>query len=128
MDDARVRIVDESPAGAILHELTLVLATRRITVRALIERRVRDEVERWTAGGEPPRLVEPAGAEVELNSSRRRRSIDADAQCERALDAFARGRVLVIANDRQAASLDDEIALGPDALVVFVKLVPLVGG
>ena len=34
MDDTSVRIVDESPAGALLHELTLLVAARRITVVA----------------------------------------------------------------------------------------------
>jgi hypothetical protein len=126
--DAALRIVDESPAGAILHELILRVPAPRITLRALIEQRVREEVARWNAGGERPRLFEPTGAEAELNAPPRRRVVVADTHTARALAAFEAGRILVLADARQITSLDDEIAIGPDTVVSFIKLMPLVGG
>ena len=128
MDDGSIRIVDESPAGAILHELRLRVDAPRVSVRALIERRVREEVARWNAAGERPRLVEPDETEAALNGPRRRRVVVGDPQVARALAAFEAGRVLMLVDARQVTSLDDEIAICPGTVVSFIKLVPLVGG
>lgn len=132
--DGAVRIVDESPGGAILHELMLTLAhpEERLTARALIERRVRAEVAAFnasSAGALFHGLVQPTRTEAELNGYRLRepRLLDADAQCARALEAFERGAFLIVAGDHQVESLDEELALG-DGVVSFIKLVPLVGG
>lgn len=126
--DAGIRIVDESPAGAILHELFLPVNAPRVSVRELIERRVREEVARWNAAGDRPRLVEPEGVERELNGPRRRHVVVGDAQVSRALAAFEAGRVIMLVDARQVTSLDDEIVIRADTVVTFIKLVPLVGG
>ena len=45
-----------------------------------------------------------------------------------ALEAFERNGFFVIVGGRQVESLDEELALGADTDVRFVKLTPLVGG
>lgn len=135
MSAARVlRIIDETPSGQPLHELTveLRLASERVTVRELIERRVRAEVERHNAAPSPyfQGLVQPTEAERELNGYRLRgaQRIDADAQVRLATESFARQGFLLLVDDDQVEDLADEVVLTPDTIVHFVKLVPLVGG
>lgn len=111
---------------------TLDVPTERITVRDLIRTRVYEEVREYNA--RRPEyfrgLVQPTGAERTLNGFkiRRTRSIDPEEQFERAIEAFYRNGFLVLVDDRQIEELEDEIEVGPETTVTFVKLVPLVGG
>ena len=129
---ATLTIRDESAAGETLLELTLSVSAKRITVRELIRERVCHEVEEYnrrkpdTFRG----LVQPTDSERTLNGYRLKqpRTIDADAQCAKAMHAFAGNQIIVLVDDRQVESLDEEIALGPDTRVSFLRLTPLVGG
>lgn len=130
---AALKIVDETPTGEVIRETTLMLASETITVRELIERRVRDEVRAFNErkAGEVFRgLVQPTDTEASLNGYRLRkpRQLDADAQYAKALEAFEKNGFFMLADDRQVESLDEKIVVGPDVRVSFVKLVPLVGG
>jgi hypothetical protein len=128
----RIRIVDEVPGAGRHAAFQLEVGAERVTVRDLIERRVRHEVESHNETMPPTfvGLVRPAGAEAVAGGWRltRTNQIDADAQVHAAWDAFARGRVLLLIDDRQIDGLDDVLVLRPDAEVCFFKLVPLVGG
>jgi hypothetical protein len=75
-------------------------------------------------------LVQPTESERALNGWRLKkpRRIDAEEQVARAWDAFSNGRFLLLVDDRQLDTLDQEFALRLDAQVCFYKLVPLVGG
>lgn len=127
-----ITVWDQSPSGQRSNPVKLVLASERITVRELIERRVRAEVDAHNASlGDYFRgLVAPAEAEVALNGYRlkRRAPVDADDQCARALAAFARNGFFLLVGDRQAEELDEVLVVTPGLEVHFVKLVPLVGG
>ncbi len=59
---------------------------------------------------------------------REARQIDWKKQFELATEAFDAGRILILVNDRQAASLDEEIVLSPETDIAFLRLMPLVGG
>jgi hypothetical protein len=111
---------------------TLTLVSERVTAREIISRRVREEVDAHNATmPEHFRgLVQPADAEVLLNSYRMRgpRQIDAERQCQKALEAFERNGFLLLVNDRQVESLDEPIVIGDRADATFIRLVPLVGG
>ena len=111
---------------------TLRLASERITAREIISRRVREDVDAYNAnrGEHFNGLVQPAGAEKLLNGYRMRqpRLIDADRQCENAIEAFGRNGFLLLVDNRQIESLDEPIVIGDRADVTFIKLVPLVGG
>ncbi len=111
----------------------LRLASERISVRELIERRVRQEVEEFRAqqATEVFRgLVQPTGTEQTLNGFKvpRSRTIDPDEQVDKALAAFLGNGFLLLVDDQQLDELEAEISVTPNRTVSFVKLVPLVGG
>jgi hypothetical protein len=127
-----ITIVDETPGAERRVALKLTLWSEKVTARELIERRVRHEVETYnrTTPEVFEGLVQPTDAEQILNGWRLKapRVIDADRQVTRAWNAFSQGRILVLVDDRQLETLDEEVALTRDAEVCFFKLVPLVGG
>lgn len=95
-----VTFVDETTLGARTASEPLAVPEERLPLRELIARRVALE-------------TGPEGYEAAL---------------ARALDAFARNGFLVLVGDRQIEDPDEWVALGPATEVVFLKLVPLVGG
>jgi len=132
MAEAALTIVDQSPAGKPLHRRTLRLVSHRVTLREIIEARVRQEVEEHNR--KPPAtfrgLVQPTDTEATLNGYRFRkpRVIKAEPQVGKALAAFEANGFFVLFDDRQLEDLDELIEVVPDVEIVFVKLVPLVGG
>ena len=127
-----IQIVDETSSKEPLREFRLELASERITARELLERRVRSEV---AAYNEAPAavfegLVQPSESERVLNGFklRERRKLSADAQVKAAIDAFESNGFLLLLDDRQLDSLDDEVVVGPETKARFVRLVPLMGG
>ena len=111
---------------------TLDVPAERLTVRELIRTRVYREVRDYNLR-QPEYfrgLVQPTDAERTLNGFkvRRRRRIDPEKQFERAIESFYRNGFLVLVDDRQVEELEDEIEVGPETTVTFLKLVPLVGG
>lgn len=129
---ATLTIHDESATGETLLELTLTVFAERITVRDLIRQRIFHEVEEYnrrkpdTFRG----LVQPTDSERTLNGYRlkQRRTVDADTQLAKAIDAFAGNQIIMLVDDHQVDSLDEEIIVRPDTRVSFLRLTPLVGG
>lgn len=125
-------IHDETTSGERRQSLTLHLPEPTISARELIRARVFEEVkvfndnisERYFG------LVQPADAERELNGYRvsKGRRIDWHEQSRAALEAFERNGFLLLVDDRQVESLDEEIRVRLETRVTFLKLVPLVGG
>ncbi len=125
-------IRDEAPAGAAPREWSLDFLTERVTVRELIRSRVYQEVQDYNLR-QPEQfhgLVQPDDAERTLNGFKLRkpRPLDWKRQYERAVEAFEKNQVLILVNDRQAESLDQEIEIKPGAQVTFLRLTMLVGG
>ena len=131
---AALEIIDQTTSGEELGTLRLELVSERITVRELIERRVRHEVEAFNAKNEQGffrGLVEPTDAERVLNGGvrlKKQRRLDPDEQVAAALKGFESNGFFMLAEGRQMESLDEELFLTGEARVTFVKLVPLVGG
>ncbi|RIV39511.1 hypothetical protein D2L64_08505 [Micromonospora radicis] len=105
----------------------------RLTLRELIRRRIHQEVAEHNAATPAPRrlLVQPTPTERALNgepAERSHRRVDAARQVALAEEAFGRNGFVVLVGDRQAEELDDEVDLRRDTEVIFLKLVPLVGG
>ncbi len=129
---ATVTFLDETATGRRLDELTIPDLPRAMTVRELVRLRVREEVARHNA--QPSHhfrgLVRPEDAEVELNGYRLRspRRLDWQRQADVAERAFARNGYFVLVGDRQVDSLDEVVDLSGNPELVFVRLVPLVGG
>jgi hypothetical protein len=125
-------IRDESTSGETLHEFSLDVLTERLTVRELIRSRVYQEVKDFNARQPEafPGLIQPTGAERILNGCRprKKRQINWKSQYERALAAFRAGQVLILVDDQQMRSLDEEIVVTPKSRVSFLRLTLLVGG
>ncbi len=125
-------IRDETTAGKRMGSGSIELSADSVSLRELIEQRVRQEVAQYNNRRDEyfHGLVQPNESEQTLNGyrMRNRRAIDAEAQVGRALEAFARNGFLVLVGDRQVESLEARIGVRPEIEVSFVKLVPLVGG
>jgi hypothetical protein len=127
-----IRIADEVRPGRGGDDDLVLALPDRVSVRELIRTRVREEVAKANADRSKPRrlLVAPIDAEETLNGYRLRgsRLIAWERQADVALDAFQRQAFFVFVDGRQVGSLDDELALGADSEVRFLRLTPLVGG
>ncbi len=125
-------IRDETTAGEAWPEWSLEVLTERITVRELIRSRVYQEVQDFNVK-QPQRfrgLVQPTDAEATLNGYQLRtpRVIDWKSQFEKAITAFNKHQILILLNDRQVESLDEEIEVKPGSTATFLRLTMLVGG
>ena len=130
---ATLTVRDETTAGQQTNELTLDFLTERITVRELIRSRVHQEVKDHNLQKAQivfRGLVKPTDAEEQLNGYKLRqpRRLDWHKQFDAALEGFQNNGVLILIDDKQAESLDQEIVIRHDTKVTFLKLVPLVGG
>jgi len=128
-------VCDESNLGDRRPAITLNLPEPTITARELIRARVFEEVKAYNEAPFGPYrgLVQPAPEEQVLNRSaaeknRSRRKVDWHEQAQVALDAFQGNGFLLFVDGRQVESLTQEIGLRSETEVVFLKLVPLVGG
>jgi hypothetical protein len=127
-----VQIRDEKVGGGTTREWALEVLSERMTVRELIRSRVYQEVQDYNVeqGQVFTGLVEPADAEKTLNGwkLKKPRQIDWKRQFELVCEAFERNQIVVLLNDRQADSLDEEVTVAPSSEVTFLRLTPLVGG
>lgn len=127
-----VTFVDETTSGERRGSWGLEIAEERLTLREVIRRRVFQEVAEYNASTPSVfrGLVQPTDAERMLNGYKLRvpRRIDPEEQSALAADAFGRNGFLVLVGDRQIEELDEELDLPTGTEVVFLKLVPLVGG
>ena len=127
-----LQIRDETTTGDITREFKLEILSEKITVRELIKKRVFEEVDEYNsqAPGMFHGLIQPTESEQALNGLKIRKvkKVDPEKQYQKAIDAFGTLSLMVIVNDRQVESLDDEIIITPKTVVTFLKLVPLVGG
>jgi len=125
-------IRDETLSGEPLREWALQVLTERLTVRELIRSRVYQEVQDHNArrGDVFQGLIQPEEAERALNGwkLKKNRSLDWKRQFDRAVEAFEKSQILILVNDRQAESLDEEFIIEPQTTVTFLRLTLLVGG
>ena len=125
-------ITDATPSGERLHSFTLDHLAERTSVREILRARIWQEVMDYNQqqSGVFCGLVQPRDAERALNGVKLKalRTIDWEAQFQRACEAFERNSFFILIGDRQADSLDEEFDVEVDTEVQFVKLTPLVGG
>ena len=128
----QLTISDQTTAGETTGACVLDLLTERITICELIRSRVYQEVQDYNLkqGQVFNGLVQPEETEKTLTGwkLKKPRQLDWKRQLDRALEAFEGGQILILVNDRQAESLDEEIVLEPQTTVTFLRLLPLVGG
>jgi hypothetical protein len=129
---ATLNIRDETLGADSMHAWALEVTTERLSVRELIRSRVYQEVQDYNVEQSQVfrGLVQPEEAEKTLNGwkLKKPRELDWKKQFERAIEAFEANQILILVNDRQAESLEEEIVITPDTTVTFLRLTPLVGG
>lgn len=128
----QIDVYDQTTCGSSSRSITLEFLTDQITVEELIRSRVYQEVKDFNTS-KPERyngLVRPAFVEAALQSGKpiRHEHVDWKAQFEMAIEAFESKKILILVDDRQAELLTDEIVVMPETSIVFLRLVPLVGG
>jgi hypothetical protein len=127
-----ISIRDEDFSGHILNEIQVNFSSKTVTVKEIIENRVREEVALYNhkASGIFNGLVEPSNAEKMINGVklREKKIIDPEKQVYVALDAFQKNGFFLLVDNIQSESLDQEVELQPSTIVSFLKLTPLVGG
>ena len=127
-----VTILDEAPSGERFGTRKLEIAAGTVTLRMLIERRIREEVEEFNR--KQPDVfsgfIQPTETEKVLNGYRlkAKRQLSWENQYKKALEAFANNGFFVIVDGHQVEELDEVIPLRETSEVHFLKLVPLVGG
>jgi hypothetical protein len=125
-------VVRDRTPGREGDELLLADLPQRLTLRDLIRTRVREEVARYNADrdGIFRGLVRPEDAEETRCGYRvaRGRRLEWEKQARVAEEAFERNGFFVLVDGTQVDDLDEELDLGVDTDVCFVRLVPLVGG
>jgi hypothetical protein len=118
----------ERPAPGI----TLPAVPDRLTAQELIRLRIREEVARHNAS-----RVERLGGILQLNPDEVARNrarpstgtaLDWEEHAAAACRSFERNRYYLFVGGRQVTGLDQEIDLTGDPEVLFLKLLPLVGG
>ncbi len=131
---ATLNIKDESMFGLAEPDyyFKLNFPTDRVTIRQLIETRVREEVENYNST-QPEifrLLVQPNLAERVLNGFKfkEKKKINWREQYEKAVEAFERNGFIVLVDDLQVEDLDQIIEIEAKTSVTFLKLVPLAGG
>jgi hypothetical protein len=117
---------DRLPGGATV-ELDLDLEATDLTAAELIGGRVRATLAARDGVSARP-LVETTPDERALNGYRADGSPDPAGETGRALEAFRRGRFVLLVDGRQLVREDDRVTIGPDTDVTFLRLVPLRGG
>lgn len=110
-----------------------------VSLADFIERVVREEVSAFHARQEQRRFVRVL-SKAEIEAAARTGKVDLggsdedtgrvnpDEAVQTAKQAFEDGLYLVLVDDQQYTSLDDEIRLRPNGKVTFVRLVALAGG
>jgi hypothetical protein len=125
-------IRDEPLGGEALREWMLAVTAERMTVRELVRSRVYQEVQDYNAktGQVFQGLVQPEEAEKVRNGwkLKKPKQLNWKRQFDRAVEAFEANQVLILVNDRQAESLDEEFVVEPQTCVTFLRLTALVGG
>lgn len=121
---AEVREVEVPPGDNSLH--SLIEAVVRFEVDAFRLRQLDGRLlqvlsrEQIAAGTEVGRVVS-GGSDLD-------QEVDADDAVATALEAFGDGLFFCFVDDRQVATLEESVTVHADSTLLFVRLVPLVGG
>lgn len=127
-----ITIKDESLTGDILNQIQIAVANETVTVKDIITARVSAEVEAYN--NKLPEyfkgFIRPTESEKTLNGYKlkKHKKIDIEQQTFIAFDAFQKNGYLVLIDDQQAESLEQEVLVAKTTTISFVKLTPLVGG
>ncbi|MGP3987037.1 hypothetical protein [Streptomyces sp. 3N207] len=140
MIDVEVRSRIPGPPGDCLPTVLIRLADDRTTARELIRRAVEEQIRELRADAVRSRRIlhrqylsnddlrVQASTGVIKPPQQPLTDPDVTEEASRAHRAFARGTFVVFVGGRQVVDLDEEVTLRLGEPVVFLRLVPLVGG
>jgi hypothetical protein len=127
-----LKMNDSNLTGNVFDSWTIPIVMDRLTVKEMIQIRVKREVDKYNESGAQyfKGLVQPSEAVSTPNGYKlkEKKKIDSNEQIEKALKGFEQNSFLVLVNDSQMDSLENEILLTENTEISFVKLIPLVGG
>ena len=125
-------IKDENSTGDFISEFIVHFPAEDISARELIETRVETEVSNYNSSKVKRffGLIEPSDQEKTLNGFSRKfkKTIDIEKQKNVAIQAFQTNGFFMLVDDKQLTNLDERIIITPSTKVVFIKLIPLIGG
>jgi vacuolar-type H+-ATPase subunit F/Vma7 len=110
--------------------ISLAIPSERISIREIIRSRVYQAVQDQNAKRRNASSAhQPSVVERDLNGAKRIKSIGWQFHFDQAVEAFDQGRLVILVDEHQAESLDEEVdVIHSQTLVTFLRLVPLVGG
>lgn len=126
-----LQIRDESAAGLVFYEMQLQFESETVTIKEIIEQRVKDEVAKYNQNSlqDSNGLVTPSIKERVLNKTTiKNHKVDSDKQTAIALKAFKNNGFFMLVDDYQVDSLDDVVRITKKTVISFIKLTQLVGG
>lgn len=128
-EDFTVTVRDENLPRSEIVEVLLKLSSQKLTAGELIAERVRAECDD-VAGKWKSCLIELSPDEVKLNSEVKARApyFEPQNRVTDALAAFNANAFVLLVDDEQIETLEQEITMTPTSVVTFLKLTPLVGG
>ena len=128
-------IRDESMSGETLREFNVEIPAEKITVREMIRNRVYQEVKESNAQAvsktaDSVELIRRSEYEIALNGKQPRQPKlpDWQSRFEKALDAFSTNRIMILVDDRQVNSLNQEFEITTTTKISFLRLTMLMGG
>lgn len=120
----RLSAIDQTLTGKYLSEIWLNFESETITVRELIKQRVAVE---FSKRSETRAVFVPDADEAALNGEETSETRLEQFQND-ALSAFKNNGFFLLFDDRQLTELDEKICINQDSRILFVQVVPLVGG
>ncbi|MAT43648.1 MAG: hypothetical protein CL609_15025 [Anaerolineaceae bacterium] len=117
-------------------EMIIVNPEIILTLKDLVTELVREEVNTWNLSNQKRRLYPVLSFEEFENGylagkfdfKEKRKDIEPEKEVIKAIEAFENGSYYVFVNGEQIKALNDEIIMNPNCHIVFIRVIPLVGG
>ena len=116
------------PAGQLTVPVSVTVPPGGLSVRELIARKIEQEFAACAGGGRPRLCGEAFSAEELLGAAPLAVHGDPGREVERAQQAFAARRFMVVVDDRRVGDPDQVLAVNPQSRVEFIRILPMVGG
>ena len=132
----QITIQEETFVGKVLNKIALDIDQERVTIAELIRLKVAHTVTQHNAAIEAENNQDSTQHAVEnvLNRNQtetyafKRELVDPETETYRAWEAFKTNQLIVLIDNSQAESLEQEVLLNQDTVASFLKLTQLVGG
>lgn len=132
----QITIQEETFVGKVLNKIALDVNQETVTIGELIRLKVEHTVTQHNATIEAENDQESTQNAVEtvLNRNQaqtyafKRELADPETETYRAWEAFKTNQLIVLIDNSQAESLEQEVLLNQDTVASFLKLTQLVGG